>query len=170
MPVDDRPPARKPSARSSAKARKTAARLTAVQIVYQAEITGQDLAKALQEFADYRIGQIIDDIELVPADRETLDAIISGLIQHKDKVDELLAASLRGTSLDRLELLLGSILRAATAELLTRSELPAGLVISDYLSVTDGFYGGSEVKLVNGALDAVFRTIRSNPLEIFTDL
>jgi N utilization substance protein B len=170
LAADDRPPPRKPSARSSAKARRTAARLTAVQILYQAAINGQPLSEALEEFADYRIGQIIDDIEIVPADRETLDAVIGGLIQYGPRIEELLTNSLRGSPPERLELLLRCIIRAGLAELLVRRDLPAGLIISDYLSVTDAFYAGSEIKLVNAVLDGGSKAIRQNATEILSDL
>ena len=168
--VDDRPPARKPSARSAPREKRTAARLTAVQILYQSALTGQDLAAALTEFRDYRIGQIIEDIEIVPADAETLDAIVGGIVQFGGRVDEVLLASLRGTSPERVETLLRSIMRAGIAELIVRRDLPASLVISDYLSVTDAYYDKAEISLVNGVLDAAARAIRSNPAETFTDL
>ena len=121
---DDRPPPRKPSARSSARAKRSAARLAAVQILYQASLTGQDLAAALTEFADYRIGQILEDIELVAADRETLDPIIGGMIQFWPEIEEAITAAFReGTDPARLELLLRCILRAGTTELLVRRDV-----------------------------------------------
>ena len=137
--VDDRPLPRKPSARSAPREKRTAARLTAVQILYQSAMTGQDVHQALIEFRDYRIGQIIEDLEIVPADADTLDAIIGGIVQFGSRVDEVLAASLRGTTPERVEALLRSIMRAGVAELLVRRDLTASLIISDYLSVTDAF-------------------------------
>jgi N utilization substance protein B len=168
--VDDRPLPRKPSARSAPRAKRTAARLNAVQILYQSTLTGQDLPAALIEFRDYRIGQIIEDIEIVPADAETLNAIIGGLASHAERIDQVLAASLRGSTPDRVEILLRSIMRVGIAELLVRRDLSASLIISDYLSVTEAFYDRTEIKLVNGVLDAAARSIRTDTAEIFTDL
>ncbi len=168
--VDDRPLPRKPSARSAPREKRTAARLTAVQILYQSAMTGQDVHQVLIEFRDYRIGQIVEDLEIVSADPETLDAIIGGIVQFGSRVDEVLAASLRGTTPERVEALLRSIMRAGVAELLVRRDLTASLIISDYLSVTDAFYDRTEIKLVNGVLDAAARAIRTDPAETFTDL
>ena len=63
--VSDIPPPRKPSARSSAKAKRSAARLTAVQILYQANVSGEDIETVHIEFLRYRIGQLLDGLELV---------------------------------------------------------------------------------------------------------
>jgi N utilization substance protein B len=168
---DDRPPKRKPSARSSAKARRTAARLTAVQILYQAQQLGTPAAKILQEFHDYRIGQIIDELEIIPADGELLAAIVEAATDNVIEINEILERSLRGTTLERLEQLLRVIMQAGIGELMAHRDIATGIIISDYLSVTDAFYDQAEIKLVNGVLDAAGREIR-NPLkpELTTEL
>jgi N utilization substance protein B len=161
--VDDRPPPRKPSARSSAKAKRSAARLTAVQILYQAASNGQTPLEALKEFSVYRIGQIVDDIEIVPADRETLDAIIAGVAEYQEQIDSIMTANLKGAAPERIELLMRCILRAGIVELFLHDEIAPGIIIGDYLSVTEAFYdSGSEIKLINGVLDAAGRYIRAN--------
>ena len=166
--LDDRPPKRKPSARSSNRAKRTAARLTAVQILYQANQLGAEPEKILQEFHDYRIGQIIDELELIPADLELLAKIIAATVDNAETIDALLASSLTGTTPERVELLLRTIMRAGIAELLIQPAADTGIVISDYLSVTDGFYDQAEIKLVNGVLDAAARAIRSDAKEELT--
>ena len=159
-PIDDRPPPRKPSARSSLKARRSGARMSAVQIIYQSELNKQSLPQALAEYSDYRIGQIVDGIEIVPADPETLKAIVQGVEDHDEAIREVMRAALRGTTPERIETLLRSILRAGIAELMLRQDQPVGLIISDYLSVVDAFYAGPEIKLINAALDAAARAVR----------
>jgi N utilization substance protein B len=158
---DDRPPKRKPSARSSAKAKRTAARLTAVQILYQAHQLGASPEKILKEFHDYRIGQIIDELEIIPADEQLLAGIIEAASDNAIAIDALLEQSLRGTTLERLEQLLRVIMQAAIGELLIHRDIETGIIISDYLSVTDAFYDKAEIKLVNGVLDAAARDIRT---------
>jgi N utilization substance protein B len=160
--IDDRPPKRKPSARSSAKAKRTAARLTAVQILYQAQLLQVPAAKILQEFHDYRIGQIIDGIEIIPADQDLLAGIIEAVTNNQAEIGSILERSLRGTTPERLEQLLRTIMQAGIGELLANADIAIGVIISDYLSVTDGFYGTAEIKLVNGVLDAASRDIQSN--------
>ncbi len=168
--VDDRPPARKPSARSSARARRSAARLTAVQILYQAALTGQPLPQALTEFIDYRIGQVVEGIEIISADMETLSPIIAGVQEHAAEIDRVMAGALRGTTPERLELLLRVVMRAGIAELMLRRDLATGIIISDYLSVVDAFYSGPAIKLINAALDSAARKIRGNDQEPASEL
>ncbi len=161
--VDDRPPPRKPSARSSAKAKRSAARLTAVQVLYQAALNGQTPAQALEEFSVYRIGQIVDEQEIVPADMETLNAIIETVGEKQEELDVVMATVLRGTTPERLELLMRVAMRAGIAELMVRRDLAAGIIISDYLSVIDAFYAsGQEIKLINAALDAAAKQVRGS--------
>ena len=169
--VDDRPPLRKPSARSSAKAKRSAARLTAVQILYQAALNEQTPQQALKEFAEYRIGQIVDGVEIVPADRETLDAIVDGVADLREEIDSILVASLKGSSTERIELLMRCILRAGVAELILRPDIAPGIIISDYLSVTEAFYElGPEIKLINAVLDTAARIFRADKSSALTDI
>jgi N utilization substance protein B len=125
---------------------------------------------ALVEFKDYRIGQIIEDIEIVPADSETLDKIINSIIDHDARINGILASCLRGTTPERVETLLRCIMLAGIAELIMRPDLSPNMIISDYLSVTDAFYDKTEISLVNGVLDSASRIIKANEVEIFTDI
>jgi N utilization substance protein B len=162
--VSDRPPPRKPSARSSVKARKSAARLTAVQILYQASISGEEIEDVLNEFSDYRIGQILDGLELIAADREMLSAILDAVHLHAQRIRDILERTLHKTKAERLEKLLTAILTAGIAELIADETVPAAIIISSYMAVSDAFYDDKETRLVNAVLDAAAPLARQSAL------
>ena len=147
--------------RGSAKARRTAARLAAVQCLYQVAIGGRTAAEVVGEFIEFRIGHVVDGATFVPADITLLTAIARGADAEKAEIDQLIDDSItppleRG----RLELLLKSILAAGIWELRRHLDLPALIVISEYVGVASAFYGGAEPGLINGILDRVARRLR----------
>lgn len=144
----------------SAKARKTSARLAAVQVLYQMRLNNQDAQSAVRAFIDKRIGFNLDGDVLVPADREMLEEIILGIQSRWTDIEEILVAALAERKGGEVELLLESILRAGAYELLADGKTDAGIIINDYMSVTTAFYEGSEPKLVNAVLDKIAKTVR----------
>jgi N utilization substance protein B len=163
-PADDRPAPRKPSARSSAKAKRSAARLTAVQILYQAGISGAGVEEVLTEFSDYRIGQLLDGMELVAADREMLAKILDAVHLHQSRISEILTQTLQKEKRERLEKLLTCIMTAGIAEMIADEATPAAIIISSYMAVSDAFYDDKETKLVNAVLDAAAPLARASAL------
>ncbi|HTJ64532.1 MAG TPA: transcription antitermination factor NusB [Alphaproteobacteria bacterium] len=150
-----------PKPRSSAKARRTAARLAAVQVLYQAEQAGKSAPEALAEFIEFRIGHEVDGDTFVAADVTLLSAIVRGADAERAHLDTLLADAIRAPlERDRLELLLRVILTAGAWELVRNLETPAAIVIAEYVGVASGFYGGTEPGLINGVLDRLARTAR----------
>jgi N utilization substance protein B len=145
----------------SAKAQKTAARLAAVQILYQMRLNNQDAPSALREFVKHRIGFEIDGDVFVPADRELLDSIVMGVHGRWTDIDEIVSAALAAGKKNEVEPLLDAILRAGAYELLAHGQVDTGIIIHDYLNVTTGFYEGTETKLVNAILDKVAKTVRA---------
>ncbi|MBU6475557.1 MAG: transcription antitermination factor NusB [Alphaproteobacteria bacterium] len=144
----------------SAKARKTAARLGAVQVLYQMRLNNQDAKSALREFIDTRVGFELDGEKFVPADTELLESIIKGVAARWADVDAALARALADGRKGDPESLLDSILRAGIYELMADGKTDAGIIINDYLNVTTGFYDGSEPKIVNAILDKVAKAVR----------
>jgi N utilization substance protein B len=150
-----------PKPRSSAKARRSAARLAAVQVLYEIAQTGKSATEALAEFVEFRIGHEIDGETFVAADVTLLTAIVRGADDAKTEIDGHIEAALRPPlERDRLELLLKMILAAGTWELLRNHEMPSAILLAEYVGIATAFYGGTEPQLMNGVLDRIARTLR----------
>ena len=144
----------------SAKARRTSARLAAVQTLYQMRLNNQDAKSAVREFMSHRNGFNLDGDVFVPADEELLEKIVMGVQERWTDIDEIIAAALAAGKKGDVETLLESILRAGAWELLANPSVDTGIIIHDYLNVTVGFYEGPEPKLVNGVLDKIAKSVR----------
>lgn len=141
---------------------RSAARLAAVQALYQQEMEGTPVARLLKEFHDHRLGQIIEDEQYVEAERDFFDDIVTGVDARRGEIDEAISARLAsGWSLDRLDRPMRAILRAGAYELLARSDVPVGSVISEYVDVAHAFYDKREAGFVNGLLDAIAKEARA---------
>lgn len=149
-----------PTAKTRSKAR-AAARLAAVQALYQQEMENTPLPQLLNEFHQHRLGATIEDVEYADADPDFFDDIVKGVDARRDEIDALITARLTGWTLDRLDRPMRQILRAGTYELLARNDVPTGAAISEYLDVTDAFYDRREKGFVNGLLDAISKEVRS---------
>lgn len=157
-PEPERPVVKKTE--GSAKARKTAARLGAVQVLYQMRLNNQDAPSALREYISHRIGFDLDGDVFVPADEELLEKIVMGVHERWTDVDALVAGALAAGGKTEVETLLDSILRAGAYEVMAHGDIDTGIIIHDYLNVTTGFYDGTEPKLVNAVLDRMAKNIR----------
>ncbi|MBI3441243.1 MAG: transcription antitermination factor NusB [Proteobacteria bacterium] len=144
----------------SAKAQKIAARLAAVQVLYQMRLNNQDAKSAVREFIDCRVGFNLDGDLFVPADQEMLEKIVMGVSERWTDIDMIVSKALADGKKSEVETLLESILRAGTYELLACSDVDAGIIINDYLNVTTGFYEGNEPKIVNAILDKIAKSVR----------
>ena len=150
-----------PKAKTRSRAR-AAARLAAVQALYQLEMEGTPIPQLLHEFHHHRLGATIEDVEYADADAVFLDDIVKGVDARREEIDRLIAGKLsEGWSLERLDKPMRQILRAGTYELLARADIPTGAVISEYLDVADAFYDKREKGFANGLLDALAKDIRS---------
>lgn len=140
---------------------RSAARLAAVQALYQIEMEGTPLPVLLHEFHQHRLGATIEDVTYTPAEEGFFDDIVAGVDKRRDEIDALIAARLsKGWSLDRLDKPMRQILRAGTYELMARNDVPTGSVISEYVDVAHAFYDKREAGFVNGLLDAVAKDVR----------
>ena len=145
---------------------RSAARLAAVQALYQQEMEGTPIARLLREFHEHRLGATIEDEQYFDAERDFFDDVVSGVDSRRSEIDEAIAAKLaEGWSLQRLDRPMRAILRAGTYELLARKDVPVGSVISEYVDVAHAFYDKRESGFVNGLLDAVAKEARSAPAE-----
>ena len=141
--------------------RRSAARLAAVQALYQRQMESTPLARLLDEFHQHRLGQEIEDEQYIRAEVAFFDDIVSGVIAREEEIDALLAERLTNDwRLERLDKTLLQILRAGTYELIARPDVPAGTTISEYLDVAHAFFEKGDTKIVNGVLDAVAKAVR----------
>jgi N utilization substance protein B len=131
-----------------------AARLAAVQAIYQMELTGDDAESVAQEFCQHRFG------ELTAADAEPDESFFTDLVRgvphHQVEIDRSIAESLsEGWKLERIDSILRAILRAGIYELVARKDVPAKVVIDEYLDIAHAFFAGEEPAFVNALLDRV---------------
>ncbi|MDC0986160.1 transcription antitermination factor NusB [Alphaproteobacteria bacterium] len=146
------------SASLSVGKRRSAARLAAVQALYQIDIAGGEANSVVGEFAQYRLGEDVDGVAIVEADRELFGDLVLGVTSHRNTIDDQLRAVLTGLwTLEKLELLVREILRAATYELLHRNDIDPPLTISEYVDLTAAFFSEKEPDFVNSILDQVAR-------------
>ena len=140
---------------------RSAARLAAVQALYQKEMEGTPLPVLLHEFHEHRLGATIEDVTYAQAEVSFFDDIVKGVDARAEEIDMLIAGKLStGWSLERLDKPMRQILRAGTYELLARIDVPTGSVISEYVDVAKAFYDKRESGFVNGLLDAVAKDVR----------
>ncbi len=140
---------------------RSAARLAAVQALYQQEMEGTPTASLLHEFHQHRLGATIDEIEYAEAEVAFFDDIVKGAIARRDELDALIEARLaEGWSLPRLDKPMKAILRAGAYELAARADVPTATAISEYVDVAKAFYDPRESGFVNGLLDAIAKQVR----------
>jgi len=140
---------------------RSAARLAAVQALYQQHMEGTVLAKLLDEFHQHRLGMEVDDEQYADAEIDFFDDIVSGVDARRGEIDELLVGRLAdGWTLARLDKTMLQILRCGTYELLARADVPAAAAINEYVDVAKAFFDDREAKFVNGILDAVGKEAR----------
>ncbi|MGE5546541.1 MAG: transcription antitermination factor NusB [Solirubrobacterales bacterium] len=153
-------PARKPNNNA---ARRSAARLSAVQALYSMEITGVSAQEALDEF---RSRQDEPRGRLAEPDGDLVAFIVVGATAEAPAVDEIVGRALsRDWTVERLEAVLRAILRAGAFEIKSRPQTPARVAISEYVDVAHAFYAGPEPGLVNAVLDRVARALRPEEFE-----
>ena len=141
---------------------RSAARLAAVQAIYQQEMEDIPLPRLLKEFHDHRLGATIEDERYHDAERAFFDDIVTGVDARRGDLDALIAARLAaGWTLERLDRPMRAILRAGAYELLARPDVPVGSVISEYVDVAHAFYDKRESGFVNGLLDGIAKETRS---------
>lgn len=146
---------------SSAIAKKSASRLMAVQAVYQSFTDDKDMRLIAEEYIHFRSGMEVEGEKLIEPDRELFSAILRGVSERRNDLDELIAANhKRDEKKATLELLLQAILLCGAYELMANVKTDIGVIINDYVEVTNAFYEGGESKLINAVLDSISKTIR----------
>ncbi len=140
---------------------RSAARLAAVQALYQQEMEGTPTPRLIHEFHDHRLGATIEGATYADAEQSFFDDLVSGTVARRDEIDALIADRLaEGWTLDRLDKPMKAILRVGAYELIARPDVPVASVLSEYIDVADAFYDKREKGFVNGLLDAIAKAAR----------
>lgn len=142
---------------------RSAARLAAVQALYQMEMEATPLTALLHEFHMHRLGATIEDVEYAEAEVSFFDDVVKGVDARLGEIDALISSKLaEGWTLARLDRPMRQILRAGAYELIARADVPMATVINEYLDVAHAFYDKREISFVNGLLDALAKQVRSS--------
>lgn len=152
---------------AGARRERRAARLAAVQALYQIEIAATRPESVIAEFVAHRLDRSIDGERASPADRAHFVALVEGVARRPDDVDRLVGDVLgEGWSLKRLGALMRALMRAAAFELLEMQAIPARVVIDEYVEIAASFFSDREPAFVNGALDRLARRLRSAEFDV----
>jgi N utilization substance protein B len=144
--------------------RRSAARLAAVQALYQMDLTQKSLNEVLAEFESHWIGREIEGDEYKPADVGLFHQVVLGVIDAQRRIDPLIDETLaKGWPLRRVETVMRAILRAGTWELAETPGTPLKVVISEYVDMASAFYDKEEVNMINAVLDRIGKDVRGAP-------
>jgi len=163
---------------SSRRMARSAARVAAVQALYQMDIAGTPLNAVIHEFSTIRVeptpdGEVPDDDAsdegsdlIARADRTFFAEIVRGVVRLQGTIDPKVDRALAtGWRLARVDSILRQILRAALYELVDRGDIPARVVINEYIDIAKDFFDGDEPRVVNGVLDKLSREVRSGEFD-----
>jgi N utilization substance protein B len=140
-----------------------AARLAAVQALYQMELSGTGVLEIVSEYENFRLGQELDGDQYLKADASWFRSIVAGVVKDQRTLDPIIADSLvEGWPLSRLDATLRAIMRAGVFELRERKDVPSPVIITEYVEIANAFFNEEEPKLVNAVLDSVARKIRGS--------
>ncbi|APO67103.1 transcription antitermination protein NusB [Rhizobium gallicum] len=138
-----------------------AARLAAVQALYQMDIGGTGVLEIVAEYEAHRLGQEIDGETYLKADAAWFRSIVSGVVREQLRLDPLIASALQDDwALSRLDSTVRAILRAGVFELLDRKDVPVAVIVTEYVEIAQAFFEDDEPKLVNAVLDRIAKQVR----------
>ena len=149
--------------------RRGAARLAAVQALYQMDIAGKGLNDILAEFEGFWLGQEVEGEQYLPAEGAFFRDIVGGFAAEQRRLDPLIDQTLsNGWPLKRVEAIVRAVLRAGAYELDKRTDIPARVVVSEYVGVANAFVEREETGMVNALLDTLARRFRGGEFEAAT--
>ncbi|MFD1694641.1 transcription antitermination factor NusB [Roseibium aestuarii] len=138
------------------------ARLGAVQALYQMDVGEANVTDVIAEFTAFRLGKELDGEQYRDADEQWFKDIVKGVVADQRFLDPFIHTALREDwPLKRIDSLLRAILRAGGYELLRRKDVPARVIISEYIDITKAFFEADEPGLVNGVLDRLAHDLRN---------
>lgn len=138
-----------------------AARLAAVQALYQMDVGGTGVLEVVAEYETHRLGQEVDGETYLKADASWFRSIVAGVVRDQTKIDPLVRSALQEDwPLSRLDTTVRAILRAGTFEILERKDVPVAVIVTEYVEIARAFFEEDEPKLVNAVLDRIAKQIR----------
>jgi N utilization substance protein B len=146
--------------------RRGAARLAAVQALYQMDIAATPINEALAQFESHWIGREVEGDEYLPAEAAHFRDVVRGVVDDQRRLDPMIDQALQKSwPLKRIETVLRAILRAGAYELDRKSEVPARVVVAEYVDVANAFVDQNETGMVNAVLDQLARQLRAGEFE-----
>jgi N utilization substance protein B len=143
--------------------RRGAARLAAVQALYQMDLAATPLHEIVAEFESHWIGREVEGEQYLPAQAAHFRDVVEGVVADQRKLDPLIDHALQGGwPLKRIETVLRAILRAGAYELDHKRDVPARVVVAEYVDVAHAFLDGDETGMVNAVLDQIARQLRAD--------
>jgi len=138
-----------------------AARLAAVQALYQMDIGGAGVLEVVAEYEAHRLGQEVDGETYLKADAGWFRSIVAGVVRDQTKLDPLIGSALQDDwALSRMDSTVRAILRAGTFELIDRKDVPVPVIVTEYVEIAHAFFEEDEPKLVNAVLDRIAKQVR----------
>lgn len=136
-------------------------RVSAVQALYQMDVSGTPHKTVVNEFLNHRFGHS-DEPGIVRADEPYFEDIMSGVVSNQSDIDAAITLQLSDKwPLRRLDATLRALLRSATYEIQKRPDVPAIVIINEYMEIATDFFSGKEPGMVNGVLDKICKTVRA---------
>jgi N utilization substance protein B len=142
--------------------RRGAARLAAVQALYQMDVAGTGLNEILAEFESHWIGREVEGAQYLPAEAAFFRDIVGGVLREQRALDPLIDDALaKSWPLKRVETILRAVLRAGGYELAHRADVPGRVIISEYADIAAAFVEREEIGMINAVLDQLGRQFRA---------
>ena len=139
-----------------------AARLAAVQALYQMDLAGTGVNEIMVQFEKHWLGSEIEGVQYRPAEPAYFRDIVEGVLREQKRLDPQIDAALaRGWPLKRIETVLRAVLRAGAYELACRADVPARVVTAEYVDVAGAFVDKEETGMVNAVLDQLAHELRA---------
>ncbi|MFQ5562467.1 MAG: transcription antitermination factor NusB [Parvularculaceae bacterium] len=142
---------------------RSAARLAAVQALYQMETAGAGVESTIAEYAEHRLGREIEGLRFHEADAGFFAELLRGAVEMQAKIDPFIERQLAANwTLSRLDAIARAIVRAGLYELTRRPDIPFRVVIDEYVEIANDFFDGDEPRFINAVLDAAARETRKD--------
>jgi transcription antitermination protein NusB len=142
--------------------RRGAARLAAVQALYQMDLAGTGLNEILAEFESHWLGREVEGEQYLPAEAAFFRELVRGVVAEQRRLDPLIDDALQsGWPLKRIDTILRAVMRAGAYELAQKHDIPARVILSEYVDVANAFVDKDETGMVNAVLDQIGRQLRA---------
>ena len=149
----------------SRSAPRSAARLAAVQALYQMDVAQTSVLDVIAEFSLNRLEDEIEGDQLQAPDSQFFQDVLKGVVAEQRAIDPIVDEKLAsGWRLSRIDSILRAILRSAVYELIHREDVPARVIISEYIDIAHAFFDQKETRMVNGVLDHIAKKVRAQEL------